>query len=234
VQQFSSQKKALFGVAEVEVEEALVGVKKGDKVRVGILMITPFGQRKAKPVPMAPLAKDQEALFYVVQHPEDDLLVFIEPADVLIKGKSNEYDKELKEARKWARYRQDPMKYLKSKDAEERLTAAGMLLTHYSIWRPGKWKTEEIDKKESKLILEALAGADWSYTKQRDHDFSPSNMWFLLSPKERDGWKAPGLKNNTFDLDKVIDAEKKWLKDNAAKYRVKRTVPDRPAKSDKK
>ena len=59
----------------------------------------------------------------------------------------------------------DPMASLKSKDANERVLTAGMLIYRYRDCRKnpnGKAKEEPIDAAQSKLILTAIAEGDWN------------------------------------------------------------------------
>src|SRR5207302_1891396 len=74
------------------------------------------------------------------------------------------FDKDLEAAKKYAKMLADPDKSLKSKDTEERLTAAAMLISKYRSPQPSATppKEEPIDADRSKLILNALADADWS------------------------------------------------------------------------
>ena len=47
-------------------------------------------------------------------------------------------------------------------------------------------------------------------------------IFYRLNLTPKDGWNPQGLDTE----DKIIDAAKKWLKDNAGSYRVHRLVAD--------
>src|SRR5262249_47447594 len=109
---------------------------------------------------------------------------------------------------------------LKSKEAEERLTTAALLVTRYRTNRNPEAKTEEVPAEQSKLILEVLASADWA-PKNNPRQFgqpNPQQIFFQLGITDKDGWKQPQ------DFTKLADEAKKWCKDNAGKYRIKRFV----------
>ena len=111
---------------------------------------------------------------------------------------------------------------LKSKDADERLMTASMLLTKYRTPKAGanNPKTEAVDAETSKLILEAIAGGDW--TRQGRAQVSPQMVFMRLNLNAKDGYNPPKFK----DYQKEFPAyAQQWLKDNTGKYRVQRFVP---------
>ena len=50
---------------------------------------------------------------------------------------------------------------------------------------------------------------------------NPQNYFFRLGLTEKEGWKQPQ------DAAAIPDAAKKWLKDNAEKYRIERYVAEK-------
>ena len=117
------------------------------------------------------------------------------------------------------------MAVLKGKNADDRFLTAAMLIARYRTPRPGETKTEAIDAEESKLILQALADADWTVKPAPGilglQTMNPQNIFYRLNLTPQDGWTQPT------DVKDVPDAAKQWLKDNAEKYRIQRFVADK-------
>jgi hypothetical protein len=78
-------------------------------------------------------------------------------------------------------------------------------------------KLEPIDAEESKLILLALADADWSVNDFRS-PLNPQQTWYKIGAGPADGFNPPA------DFKQLGDAAKTWLKANAATYRIKKFV----------
>jgi hypothetical protein len=111
----------------------------------------------------------------------------------------------------------NPQAALKSKDADERLMAAAILIEKYRTFRgPGAPKQEPIDAAESKLIVLAIANADWKAPVNfGGFRPNPAQLFGRLGIGPNDGFKvAPGT-------DYQVQAQN-WLRDNAEKYRVQR------------
>jgi len=218
VEQFAGAKdKIQYGVAVIEVSEGLVGAKAKSKVRVGYIPPPP-------PNPGGPAVVrkfrgyvptvGQEACFILTKHPVGD---FYEP------GLYNVIDKNAKEVdqvKRCAKLLVDTDAGLKSEDATDRLLTVGLLLSRYRSTKfgSGATKSEPIDAAQSKQILEALSKADWT---QRE----PLTYFYSLGLTPQDGWTPPK------DAKEQATAAQKWLKDNAAKYRIQKLVPE---KADKK
>ena len=111
----------------------------------------------------------------------------------------------------------DPNKGLKSKSADDRLLTAALLLAKYRPYAMASQKTEAIDETQSKLILEALASADWKKTDNLMR-FNGQALFYRLGVTAQDGWKQPG------DFQQFETAAKEWLKSNAGTFRIKRFV----------
>src|SRR6516162_447515 len=109
---------------------------------------------------------------------------------------------------------------LKSKDAQERLMTAGLLIARYRTPQPGAAKTEPIDGEESKLILTILADADWSQPF-RFGQMSPQQMFGQLNLTKEDGWVPP---QNIRTPQDYGNAARTWLREHANTYRIKRFV----------
>ena len=129
--------------------------------------------------------------------------------------KNKDFDKEVQAAKASAKVTENLTGSLKAKDAEERLSAAAVLIEKYRTFRPNA-KQEPIDAEESKQILQALAGADWqtqvNYMSLRTN---PTQLFQRLGVTAKDGFVPP--KGGNYQ-----DAIRMWLVRNADTYRIQR------------
>src|SRR5262249_1180158 len=117
----------------------------------------------------------------------------------------------------------EPMTGLRSKNADERVLTAGLLVAQYRAYKPGEPKQEPIDAEQSKLILKALAVAD--FTKPSGpNDISAHHAFFMLGLTAQGGWNPPPFKDLQKEFPVVV---KKWMNDNAEKYRIQRFVAEK-------
>jgi hypothetical protein len=230
--------KVEYQVAIVQVGDALLGAKDMKEVKVGF--IPPGGGGPAggpggpvfiKRRPSVNLQVDQEYLLYLTPHHEAPFYVAQNYFDATIKKDNPNFDKELDEVKRCVKLLADPMASLKAKEADDRTLTAEMLVARYRMPRASakEPKTEDLGAEESKLILQALAHADWNpkpVAGPGGFQMSPLNSFFQLGLTEKDGWKPPQ------DGKELEAAAKKWLKDNADKYRIQKFVVE--TKDDKK
>jgi hypothetical protein len=111
---------------------------------------------------------------------------------------------------------------LQSKDRDDRFLTAAMLVAGYRNRPPGdKHATEAIDAEESKLILTALAEADWTVNPGVGVP-QPILVFHMLGLTKADGWVPPqaGTTSETY-----YKAARDWVKTNAGTYRIQRLVP---------
>jgi hypothetical protein len=98
------------------------------------------------------------------------------------------------------------------------LLAAAILIEDYRTYRGPKAKQEPIAAEESKLILRALADADWkeplAFTSLRPN---ATQLFQRLNVTANDGFNAPKGGNQQ-------EAIQMWLKRNADTYRIQRYV----------
>src|ERR1700738_5017845 len=95
-----------------------------------------------------------------------------------------------------------------------------MLETRYRTPKAWAQKTEAIGAEESKRILQALAEADWTPKPGDAFVTTPDKAFAQLGLTDKDGWAQPA------DFKDYPEAAKKWLKENADKYRIQRFVAD--------
>jgi hypothetical protein len=213
--------KVEYHVATVKVGDGFLGAKGLTDVQVAWVSNgnAPGGPRGFPPViPQVNLTKDQEGCFFLLKHPTESFFVVVGPPDAVDKT-SPEFEKYSNLVKKCAKSLDDPESGLKSKEASDRLLAASLLLTHYRQPKLSGSKQVEIDADESKLILQAMAEADFTKT-DTETGASALNMFYQLGLTPKDGWKIPQKVNQT----QLFDAMKKWLKDNADTYRIKKVV----------
>jgi hypothetical protein len=119
----------------------------------------------------------------------------------------------------------DTKKGMASKEADDRLLTAALLIYRYRTPRHvylGKPRTESIPVDESKRILTILSEADWD-AKEPSVAGTPLSLFLRLDLTSADSWEPPA------ELPKVAPAAKKWLHDHAAEYRIQRYLPPEDA-----
>jgi len=206
-------------IATVKVASALMG-KAGTTVKVGFV----FNAGLPRRYPVAQLAKGQEALLILTKHPTKKGIYYLANYyDVVGKKDNAAFKNEVEEVKKVVKLMASPQTGLKAKSAEDRLLTAALLITRYKTPPPGSDKTEAVPPAESKLLLTALAEADWANPPGRDWQLSPQNLFFRLGVTAKDGWTQPQ------DFRQIAPAAKKWLKDNAGKFKMTRYVRDKVA-----
>lgn len=211
-------------VAIVEVKEVLLG-DKVKQIKVGFFPPPAApgagpGGRPVRRYPTVQLIVGEESLAYLTRHPtKKDLYVAQMYFDVTNQKNNPNFSKELDEARKAAKMLANAKTGLTSRDPEERFTTAALLVTRYRTPRQGSTRTEPIPAQESKLILQALAKADWNTRGPRNFQMNPQTIFFRLGLTAKDGWDNPE------DFRQLPERAKKWLEANADKYRIQRILP---------
>src|SRR5262249_52275217 len=196
----------------------------GTTVKVGFFL-PPKPKAGGKPIrrrPIASLSKGQEALLFLTKHPtKKNVFVLWHYYDVIDKQTATAWKTDVEDVKKAGKLLLGPTKGLTSKDADEPLRAAGRLITRYKPAPTGAEKTEKVPAAQSKLILTALAEADWANKPGRNYQMSPPSLFYRLNLTASDGWAQPK------DYTQLNEAAKKWLKDNAGKYRMTRIARER-------
>jgi hypothetical protein len=197
-------------VAVIAVDEVIVGPKVKE-VRLGFRVINSPLYKKAEP------AVGDEACFALVRHFEQD---FYEAFWTSRKDYPS-FERDVAAARRAGKGLADPVASLKSKNFEDRLTTAAMLINRYRApshpanltnlaggfesgprippVTGGKLggtpykppETEPIDAQESKLILNILSEADWNANPQSTLP-SPVRMFSQLNVGPDDGFQQVG------------------------------------------
>jgi hypothetical protein len=217
-------RKVEYQVAVVRITEGLHGVKGVTHVRIGLVPRPRAGRR----LTAAALRPGQEGCFFLSEHPAEPFYILPMPFDVVARKGNPRFAQELEQARRAARLLADPVKSLQARDAQDRYLTAALLVVRYRtpprvpLERRG---TEPIEARESGLILKALAEPDWKQPNpKRAAQLTPRVVFARLGVTEKDGFVRPA---NARDFP---DAARKWLRDHAGSYRIRRFV----VKKDKK
>jgi hypothetical protein len=219
--------KGEYQIAVVKIDSAILGAKGLTHVRVGFIPQADDPKVKIRRPPPVQLKKDDEVILFLQPHFEANFHVAPAYYDGVFKrGDGKEFEKTVEDAKRVGKLLSDPQANLTAKDAKDRFETAALLIVRYrrnGLLTP-TMKEQPIDAKESKLILEALAEADWGKGETRWDALTPMNTFAALHLTPKDGWTPPQ------DLTKVPDAAKKWLKDNADTYRIKKFVEEKKEK----
>lgn len=229
--------KGEYQIAVIKINETLFGAKGLTHVRVGFIPepqqprvqplnpgggIGPVAVIRTGGMPSVEFKKDEESCLFLKNHFDAEFMTAPMYFDVINKNTPN-FEKDVAEVRRCAKLLADPMASLKSDKAQDRYTTAAMLIVQYRSARPFmvSKKTEPIDAGESKLILDALAAADWNPQPGRYDPMGPQQMfsWLGLTPK--DGWQQPR------DFALIAASARKWLADNKDTYRIQKLVQEK-------
>ncbi len=206
-----------YKIAVITVGDALKAPKDAKTIRLGFVP-TPPGVAISPP-PFQPTV-DLEGCFFLTKNAVGDF--YIAPLQLNVLGKSNpNYEKDIALLKKCAKIMENPNAALKGKNAEDRFLAAAMLVAQYRTHRGPGAKQEPIDADQSKLILEALAAADWTPAKDFTQ-LSPLMVLHRLPLTDKDGWMPPPQQKDPKSY--AIYAQQ-WCMDHAATYRIQKFVP---------
>src|SRR5262249_14965907 len=158
-----------------QVNQAITGLKDEKKLRVGFVAAVKPGL----PGLINPkLTVNQEGLFLISKHEDGKFYQAPRPGFFIAKD-AKTFEDDVKTATKAVATLANTKPALESKDANERLTAAAMLVARYRTQKPPfPNKEEPIDAVESKLILNAIATAKWGPSKF--DEINPQMVWFQL------------------------------------------------------
>jgi hypothetical protein len=221
-----------YRVAQVSVSDPILGVAKDAKsVRVGFAVpaMGPGG-RGIPGIPRTNLQPGQEGIFLLSKHPQEKFYVLNSPFDFVSQSNNVNTADEVTKIRKSLKLLADPITHLKSKDANERLETATLLLNKYRTIRPGHQKPTPIDAEESKLILQTILDADWNQ-KAVFGQPHPQNLFNQLGASQKDGWAYPRNADprKPVTAEQIKEAMRDWLKKHVNTYRIERFAEGMPA-----
>jgi hypothetical protein len=214
-----SEKREFF-VAFVHVQESLVGADGLTDLKVAF---------PAQPINrlefdggsndyLLQLETDQEVCLFLKPHHAGEFMVGATYYPALNK-KDSSFEANWKLTQKCVKLMANPEQGLVAQDGENRFLTAAMLILRYRtppIFSKGQPKQEAIHAKQSRLILQALAEADWQKPMaELGYEIRPDTLFGRLNLTAKDGW------NQSVSP----EAAKKWLKEHAEKYRIRKYVP---------
>jgi hypothetical protein len=228
-----SPQKTPYTIASIRITESLAGVKNVTNIRVGFIP-----QPKSEPatdpaVPIRPirprggmanpeLKVGQEGCFFLQKHPDGDFLV-LTPMAHPVDAKDENFKKQLELIQKSLKMLAEPVVALQSKNADERLQTASLLLQKYRQFRntTGKAPVQApIPAEQSRLILQAIAEADWTRNDPENMMQSGQMLFNMLGVQAKDGWTPPKPQAGQNYQELYQKAAKSWLKENAARFRI--------------
>jgi hypothetical protein len=255
----NAAQKAMYRIASVKVSKHLQGAKGLTEIRVGF--IAPRGVNRPvddlgpikrggigggairphiRPLPYVQpgLTVGQEGIFFLTKH-FDESFYLTTGFPAVLEKKSANFAKDLKHVQRSVKLLEKPLANLKAKDRSDRLLTAALLIFRYRAWKPGMTypiKTEAVAAKESMLVLETLAKADWAKPNDAQPESTqlhPLMLFYRLGVTAKDGWTPPQVKQGEDYFTKVGGAAKKWVKDNAGKYQIQRYLAPSKKKAQK-
>lgn len=241
------QANVKYRVAVVEVSEAIHGVKVGTQtVRVafvpqannnpgnpGGINILPaiqpvppgqaFPGRRPFIMPQANLEIGQTGMFAVAKHHKENFFLAPVGTNFVPRDNNPNFENEVKTAKQLSKAMGDPMAALKAEDKQDRYLAAAILITKYRSNPAGvPVKSEPIDAAESKLILTALQGGDWTVGRFNAAIPNPFELFNQLGVNQKDGYNPVNIRNQQ----DIATAMQKWLDENNGKYVIQKLVAD--------
>jgi hypothetical protein len=233
--QVGSTAKVQHKVVSLKIDEAIFGGKGLTHLRVGFPVGVGGAGGVAGPglrvgaggmVADPRLEVGQEGCFFLARHHAADLLI-VPPGCPPMEKKADDFTKQVTFVRRSVKLLADPIASLKSKDAEDRLIIAALLLNRYSTVRrtkPGLVKRVPIPEEDSKLILAALLEGDWD--KSRLEPYSAMAAFQRLRLSDEDGYKLPNPKRGQEYHLTVEDNAQEWLKKHKDTFRVQKVIED--------
>jgi hypothetical protein len=214
----SGAPRVRYQLALLRVETVVRGAKHLREMRVGYVAPPP----SRRPADFQ-WSVGQEGCFFLRRHPDESFHVIQAAWDVMDKARTKEFEQDLSRVKRCAKLLADPAAGLHSKDAEDRLLTAGMLLFRYRTARyvyRGPPKTEPIDAEQSRLILSVLAEQPWTEA-DLNKPAGRLRLFLRIGLTDKDGWKTPD------STKEAAVAARQWLRSHAAEYRIRRYVPEK-------
>ncbi len=212
--------KAHYRVAVLKVKTRLKGTKVPSTLRLGFRVpaspqpgggIRPTGPRFG-----TSFSVGQDGLFYLRKHYREPFYVAPGFYEFVPRTRPT-FKQEVAFVRFTLKMEGHPAKGLESEDPQERLFAAALCIYRYRTYRGRSPRTEPIGARESRLILAALAEADWQATGL----ISPWALFSQLGLTKKDGWSFPAKGRSSEDY---YRAAQDWLRKHGRTYRIRRVV----------
>src|SRR5215471_17957253 len=126
-------KKVPFRIAVVSIQSPILGADKLERVRVAFTPPPAAGStiRGGGKLALVPLATGDEGCFFLRKHPDEPFYVASAAYDYLAKDKTKEFDKEIAQVKRCVRLIGDTKTGMASKEADDRLLTAALLIYRY-------------------------------------------------------------------------------------------------------
>ena len=205
----SAAEEVGFTITVVKIDRPLLGAKNLTHVRIGV----PVGREKdgGNVIP-----KDGKVLLFLRRHPTAGFLVPSRFHPSVELGGPAAADT-LCRVEAVTDAVNDPVKALSAEKKDDRVVAAAVLAERYRNLAKGATDTVEVDRpaEESRLLLAALAEADWSARLPDGRDVNGLMHSIQLNP-------------TGFAMERTVDASKdrfvKWLAEDGKTARVRQAV----------
>jgi hypothetical protein len=211
-------KNVEYKIAVLTVSDALRAPKGTKTLRLGFVPPPPGVIINPRPFQAT---MGQEGCFFLRKHSTGDFYV---PAMQLcfVNKAGTSFAKELALIKRCTTILGAPDAALKGKDTENRFLAAAMLVARYRTRHSAADKMEPLDAEKSKLILRALADADWTPSK----DFTkltPLMVLHRLGLTNKDGFMPTKREPEAYAA-----YARQWVRDHADTYRIQKFVAAKP------
>jgi hypothetical protein len=221
--------QATYRIAIVSVTEVVKGKKDLKQIRVGFMPGGAIGPGPRPGFGQVQLQTGQDGLFHLAKHAVGDFYVMTTQFDFTPSQAKEQFEKEIAEAKLASNLLENPTQSLQSKEAKERYLTAALLITLYRTPKAGITKTEPISVEESKLILLALAEAEWKQPqlggpKRPGFNYdpmAPMSVFGMLGVTQKDGFMPPAKIQSPQDYP---NACRDWCRQAAGTYRIQRIV----------
>ena len=209
--------KVSYTVAVVKVETALTGAANATHVKVGFVAPPKNAPAPGRGYAAVALAEGAEGLFFLTMH-HSGAFYTLSPMLAQVETTSDNYKAQVAQTKRAAAVLAEPAKALKADKAADRGFAATVVAMKYRAFpeNAAEVETVKVPADESRLVLKALAEANW---KPDPNDATAPNAYQAFSRlglTDADGWKFPVVKPGEDYIDKTKEAFAAWL-DGAGK-----------------
>ena len=178
------------------------------------------------------LSEGQSGLFYLQKHPASGTYYSFAQGISPIGDKDEGFKAEFAKAKACTGALNDPVKALQAGEAEDRLSAAHVLVEKYRRVVAGRTKEVAIPDEETKLILKAILEADWGLDGRPEAGFNSAKPAPLLAYRlslsaGSQGVPAVLTKPGESYTDKWKGAVKAWYEKEGAKFEIKKYVDEK-------
>ena len=228
---------ASYTIAVVDIQDSIKGADSLTQIRVGFPEGTPKPApnkfdppqqdvvRPIRGMPSQALTIGQEGCFFLQKHPTANFYIQVSYS-TLLDAKAANFKTELAKVTNAVAVFKEPLKALKVEDKKERYINLRMLLQHYQSYPRSQVnatpaKRVEVPADVSKLIMNLVADLP-EVTPDPVTGMNIQSVFYFLQPTPADGWMQPKFVQGANFQQVFGEAAKKWVKEHADTFRVKR------------